>query len=152
PSLLRLPSQIFLWAAAGINLFLALFIILRGISKRRSAFNFDKFFGVFLLMFFYQMFVDLYVNKVDTSTFPNPLTYFIYGIGICLIPSYALKYAVNIDYTWVLKWFYRLLFVFLVLTVVYNSFSGIESSSEMRNRGSDAVGALTYGHLGVSFS
>src|SRR5690554_4130801 len=98
PSLMGLQPRPFLWMSMGIGFLWALIIIVRGIRCRKSVFAFDRFFLVFLLMYLFQMTYDLYFKQVATKSFPNEYTYFLYGIGICFIPAFAIKYLDSLDF------------------------------------------------------
>ena len=126
-------------------------LILESLNKGWKKFNIGIPFLIFLLMYLSRMYIDLYINDVYTSTFPSPHTYFIYMLGICFFLSLGISFAKNLDFQFISRWFFIFIFVVIALSIVYNSVLNLDTSSTQRNAGAENIGALTYGHLGVSF-
>lgn len=156
PSFLRTSSQLFLWAGNISILIFSVFIITYSLKLnegRPRRLSISLF--IFLLLYALRMIYDLYVLDIHTDSFPNPNSYLIYFFGICLIPAITISQMTSIDFDIVLTWVYRLLISVVIcailLNLLYGGGSGL-GDFNTRSQGSDSMGPLTFGHLGVSLT
>lgn len=154
PTLLGIPPAIPLYTNYIIILLLSFLIIFLGshfhsfsISMRDIA-SLSFFLGLYI----FRLIDNLYLQRIYSNTFSEPVTYFLYLFILNVIPCLAICYCKDVDYEFVFRWGYRMLFIVLLLSIWYNLFSGIEKTSNLRNTGNDIMGALSYGHYGVTFS
>lgn len=154
PTLIGIPPAIPLYFNYAVNILLSLFIIFVGNYLKTFSVSYKFIFPLFLFLIVYvlRLIDNLYVLDIFTVTFPNPSTYFLYLFVLNVIPCVGLCFCSNIDFTYVFKWGYRILFIVLLMSLWYNLFSNIEKTSNLRNTGNDIIGALSYGHYGVTFS
>lgn len=154
PTILGVPPAIPLYTNYVITLLLSFLIIFLGSNFHSFSINLKDIAPLtfFLGLYIFRLIDNLYLRRVYSNTFPEPITYFLYLFILNIIPCLAIGFCKDVNYDFVFRWGYRILFIVLLLSLWYNLFSGIEKTSNLRNTGNDIMGALSYGHYGVTFS
>ncbi|WP_312903111.1 O-antigen ligase family protein [Chryseobacterium taichungense] len=158
PTYLNASAQIFLWFANIISFALSLIIILTSLDRIPKSKKVSIPLLIFLILYSLRMMYDLFINRIYTNTFPNPTSYLIYLYGLCLLPALAIFCMRQVNYDWVLKWSYTLLAIIILLSLANNLIFGNIIADEdvgetsLRAGANKTIGALAFGHLGVSFS
>lgn len=149
-------SRIFTIPYRAAVLFLAVYIIITRSTKNKFGISASQLyvFVIFWMIYLLRMFLDLYIFDIKADIFSSKADYLLNAIGICFLPAYSIRFLNGIDFDWVLKWFYRILFVALALSLLMNlSVDSTEESGAATNRmrGSAGLNTIIYGHLGVTF-
>lgn len=157
PGLVGTNSRIITVPFRGVVLFWSLYILFRGVMwKGHETFPAWQwmFFITFWVIYLFRVVYDLYYVGIRATVFPDTSDYLLNAVGVCLLPAVAIRYADNIDYQWVLKWFFILLFIALLISLVLNLSTPLteEASSKGQYSGSSAMNTISYGHYGVTFA
>ena len=157
PGLVGTDSRIITVPFRGVVLLWSLYILFRGVMwKGHETFPAWQwmFFIIFWIIYLFRLVYDLYYVGVKATVFPNTSDYILNAVGICLLPAAAIRYADNIDYQWVLKWFFRLLFIALLGSLLLNLSNPLdeEVTRNGQYQGSSAMNTISYGHYGVTFA
>lgn len=158
PDIIGTSSRIVTIPFRGLVLFLSLYILARGIiwkgHKTFPAWHW-LFFIAFWTIYLFRIIYDLYYVGIKATVFPSHSDYLLNALGVCLIPAAAIRYADDIDYSWVLNWFYMLLFIALAFSLLLNLSDdplNEEVTRQGQYNGSSAMNTISYGHYGVTFA
>lgn len=139
-----------------LMLIISLYIIITGVVNNKFIIPSKKtiLFFLFWLLYVCRLIVDLYLRDIQATVFDNKLDYILNAIGICIIPVVSLLFAKDIDTEWILKWFYHILFVALIISLFLNLNINSEESQQSYGRygGGGSLNTINYGHQGVSLS
>jgi hypothetical protein len=106
-----------------------------------------KLFIFFWIIYSFRIFYDLIYSEIIFDSQKSIFEYFQYAFGVVLIPSVAVMFldSKKIDFDFVLKWIYRILFVvlFFALFTRGNNVSG-------RSTDGLEIGILSFGQYGTS--
>lgn len=137
-------------------LILSLFLIVTGALKKRSLFPIGslRYFFIFWWLYLSRLIIDLYFLNIQATVFETNFDYILNAIGICLLPSLAISYLKEIDFDWILKWFFWILLVSLVISLFLNLNLDPEEMQKGYGRygGGKALNTISYGHQGVTLS
>ncbi|WP_347158207.1 O-antigen ligase family protein [Pontibacter chitinilyticus] len=150
-------SRLFTVPFRGVVLLWSLYILFRGTMwKGHQTFPALQwvFFFTFWALYVFRMVYDLYYVGIKATVFPNTSDYLLNAVGVCIIPAAAIRYADNVDYAWVLKWFFRLLMLALLTSLFLNLSNPLneEVTHNGQYNGSSAMNTISYGHYGVTFA
>ncbi len=115
----------------------------------------DSFFHLcmlFLLMYFFRMFYDLYFENVFHSIYSNKLTYFFIFLNSVIIPLYFLKSIIlkRLDFNKLgLNLMYILFFV-LLFSFSRIIIQGVDNILGGRASANDNLDTISYGHMGLT--
>lgn len=157
PGVLGTTSRVFTIPFRGLVLAMSMYIIYRGLLyKGHQTFKTWQW-GLFIsfwFMYISRMIYDLYFRSIEATVFPATSDYLLNAVGVCLVPALAIRYAVQVDYEWVLNWVFRLLGIALLTSLFFNIVSPLTGSEQYAGRyqGSAAMNTISYGHYGVTFS
>lgn len=136
------------------------FLINGVLGKRKSVVPIQRLWPLFIFWMFYlfRMYYDLLlIDRYDGDyslflPFSTTSYFFIYFIGLCVIPSLSILYL-KLDFFYILKLTFWILFFVLILSMLYNAgVKETEFETTVRNKGSEGLSYLAYGHWAVTFS
>lgn len=144
---ISVPYRIFVLAFSLFLIFSILFS--QKITKIRWK-NYHLFIG-FWILYTIRIIYDLYYSGIILAPNTSPSEYMQFAFGVVLIPSFCvmlITQANNIDYEWVLKWIYRILFFTLLIAI----YSRGNSDLVGRTSGDMSIGVLVFGQYGTTLS
>jgi hypothetical protein len=152
PNMLGLSDASFSILYRAIVLLLAVFIIIFSIlSKQAHRLNITRYilFFSFWSIYSIRILYDLLYKEIFLDPEKSASEYLQFAFGVVLIPTVAvivIKHK-NLNYDFVLKWIYRILFVSLLIAIITR---GKEVSG--RDAGELEIGILLFGQYGTSLS
>lgn len=110
----------------------------------------------FLFLFFWIMYTvriiyDLFFTNIFLAPGTKPSEYIQFAFGVVLIPSLCVMLIAQvhkINYDWVLKWIYRVLFITLCIAIYTRAGSEVGG----RTAGDINVGVISFGQFGATLS
>ncbi|MBF9252539.1 O-antigen ligase family protein [Pontibacter sp. 172403-2] len=157
PGLVGTNSRMITVPFRGLVLLWSLYILIRGIIWKGHntipAWQWVLFIA-FWVIYVFRIIYDLYYVGIRATVFPSTLDYLLNAVGVCLLPAGAIRYADNVDYQWVLKYFFNLLLIALLFSLLLNLSNPLEEEVAHQGQysGSSAMNTISYGHYGVTFS
>lgn len=108
-----------------------------------------RLFLLFWLIYGIRIIFDLFIDPIKLYEDKSAFYYIQFAFGVCLFPSLALIYVLRryqLNYDFILKWTYGLLYIVLLISIYYRSASGIVG----RTIGQINVGIISYGHYATT--
>jgi hypothetical protein len=106
------------------------------------------FFTVYLLRVTYDLYFSPYSNSLKFE-FPEKATFFLYIIGITLIPMISILTIINIDLLKLARYFFYLTLLAIVFALINNNVN-FNEVVEDRLSANTTLSSISYGQLGVT--
>ena len=157
PGILGTTTRVFTIPFRAVVLGMAIYIIYRGVRYNGHVTFKTWQWGIFMIFWFLyisRMVYDLYSQRIESTVFSTTSDYMLNALGVCFIPAFAIKYADQVDYEWVLAWVFRLLGIALLTSLFFNLVNPLTGDEQYAGRyqGTAAVDTISYGHYAISFS